>query len=547
MRVALALLAILSATVDARKCDVCWLTSLQCTPPTGTPSAGKPIATTNCNFGYSDGSFSKDDTDNGLEPLSYQVAMYTGCGKGATDPAYCNATSSAMKAKMVFGSDGSSLSYAATIPYIDHSKGVRLFSLAAVGSDIQMVELSFPRPDSKTNKLSSWKGKDVTDSNKVLIPSTEPLAAIQAGSLSTWCTFLGASGNWLIESRVEINIQATVLYRYAVGQIPKITATYAMPDKKTLYVANDKYLFMFVSDHAKDLTSGHLYVAKMGSKDVKWLDMGKTNATAVKDEMKKGLKFDDYKSSGKIKAGMEGVASRLFPEDYASMLGATEMSGITGLTYNMDDKGATGKEAALGAFFVSFAGSMKSSAFGGTDQTCGTIYKFDVGSLTTCDLSGAKCTSDEKKKAKAVCSLGLKTFEPDFVAGGSCKKIQDPIYINFASYHNMLFVADSKSKVWAVDFSGNGISQEPVLIFEAVGNIAGITWLSNLVGDGRSYLSINVGDAKTGNSYIGYLGPFTLKGYMSGSYDVLHNIGCPIRGKDDYLYEATKYVDPVVQ
>eukprot|EP00960_Hanusia_phi_P055899 763094-Hanusia_phi.AAC.1 len=75
--------------------------------------------------------------------------------------------------------------------------------------------------------------------------------------------------------------------------------------------------------------------------------------------------------------------------------------------------------------------------------------------------------------------------------------------------------------------------------------IEGVSWMNNLVGDGRSYLSISVGSGPQ-PGFIGYLGPFTLKGYNAGSYDMLTNIGCPIRGEQDYLYEATKYVDPRV-
>eukprot|EP00960_Hanusia_phi_P064451 765797-Hanusia_phi.AAC.1 len=536
MRAVLALLAILSSTVDARKCGTCWLTSLQCTAPTGTPNPF--IATSSCNFGYSDGTFSNEDPDNGLEPITYQAALYTGCGKASTDPVSCKNTSDSMSSNVLFGGSASgALTYAATIPYVTKESGVRVYSLAAVDNTIQLVEVAFPQLSTKTNKLSPWKGVSVSN----MMSSSPSVSGVQGGSLSTWCTMLGGSGSWAFESRVEIDYQASVVYRYALGKINPI-ATYSMPDKKTVFLANSNYLYMFVADHAKDLRSGSLYVAQMSGKDVKWLNMGNTNETAVKAEMKKNVAaLKDYMTGNAIKAGMDGLASRMFPDDYAKMKGATSLGGtVSSMTYNMDDKGATGKESALNAFFISFTDSVASTAFGGSGQKC-SFFRFTVGSITNCDLAGAACNAADQKSAKSFTSLALKAAEPDFVSADTCNIIPKTSYINFASYHNMLFVADG-SKVWAINYNGNGQSAVPVVVFEADGSIASITWLSNLVGDGRSYLSINVGSSKSGGGYIGYLGPFTLKGYIAGSYDMLHNIGCPIRGKNDYLYDATNSV-----
>eukprot|EP00960_Hanusia_phi_P062409 765139-Hanusia_phi.AAC.2 len=302
MRSAVPLLvaAALFGLVDARKCNTCWLTSLSCNKvdPLASPTSdgsGTYKVTTSCVFGYSDGSFSNEDPDNGLETLAFNIPMRTGCGlKSYTDPSspfyYCNKTAASTNSKIMFGqindvlqqhikgkcdkthvctmdSTGSdtyysnNVGYTATIPFIS-DKGMKVFAIVYIddpstAGDVQMVELTVPKLDSKTGNVSSWKSVSVVDS--IYWMQTNPfyngagLFRPAGGSLTPWCTaiggekvptetdmstFLGTKGfnefsyGWVTESRVEIDYNPSVIKRFALGRI-QATATFAMPDKKT--------------------------------------------------------------------------------------------------------------------------------------------------------------------------------------------------------------------------------------------------------------------------------------------------------------------------
>ncbi|EKX34630.1 hypothetical protein GUITHDRAFT_119176 [Guillardia theta CCMP2712] len=664
MRFAVPLLVVAAALagVDARKCTTCWLTSLNCTAVSdpAAADAAKYAATSKCNFGYSDGSFSNDDDDNGLEPIVFNVPIKTGCGLTSyKDTAgafyYCNKTATSTNSKILFGqvndvlrdkimgtcsnkdrtcvvnASGSdtyfsnNVGYTATIPFIS-STGMRVFAIVYVNDpesagDIQMVELKFPAYDSKKKAVSAWSAKVVTDS--IYWMQTNPfyngagLFQPSGGSLTPWCTaiggeqvpkalqmqtFLGTKGfnefsyGWVTESRVEIDFSASVLKRYALGRI-QATSTFAMPDKKTVYLSDGHVLYMFVSKIAKDLRNGTLYAAQLSKEKVTWIKLNAMNESDMAKEISssKNIYFNDYWEGAdfvdptatsktcptgyskvssftdkcyKMKSGKEKFACFLFPRDCAMVNGATTTLSVTGLAYNMDDKGATGKELGLKKFFVSFSevSTDMQKSLGGASvvRPCGSVYMFSVGAVDACHIKVSKaCTDDEAAKAKKspITSYGLTTYKVDVVNGlplvsdnTRCEPSLParPSYIHFASYHNTLFIADGDGHaynyVWLSDLSSS--SSKDVIstsIFRAPKGqmIEGVSWLNNLVGDGRSYLSISVGGGSL-PGFIGYLGPFTLKGYNAGSYDMLTNIGCPIRGEQDYLYEATKYVDPRV-
>ncbi|EKX34631.1 hypothetical protein GUITHDRAFT_119177 [Guillardia theta CCMP2712] len=657
-----AFLLLAAASVNARKCTSCWLTSLQCSPVAPLSSSDdttKWAATSSCTYGYSDGTYAVlSDHDSGLEPLVFTAAIYSGCGKKSyLDPkgpqGYCNKTAITGKtdSKILFGQintlDAATIKavctnsgycttdpagtavyfsnhvgYTATIPFIS-STGMRVFAIVYVNDpetagDIQMVELKFPALDSKTKNVSTWKPVVVTDS--VYSTNTRGVFQPSGGSLTPWCTAIGgekapdANSNtikqyfttksplptslnygWVTESRVEIDFSASVLKRYALGRI-QATSTFAMPDKKTVYLSDGHVLYMFVSKIAKDLRNGTLYAAQLSKEKVTWIKLNSANESDLAVESKKTTTWTDYWDGAdfvdptatsktcptgyskvssftdkcyKMKSGKEKFACFLFPRDCAMVNGATTTLSVTGLAYNMDDKGATGKELGLKKFFVSFSevstGMQQSLGGASVVRPCGSVYMFSVGAVDACHIKVSKaCTDDEAAKAKKspITSYGLTTYKVDVVNGlplvsdnTRCEPSLParPSYIHFASYHNTLFIADGSghdsNHVWLLDFSGQGRPFMPSSIFRAPKGqmIEGVSWLNNLVGDGRSYLSISVGGGTVQKGFIGYLGPFTLKGYNAGSYDMLTNIGCPIRGEQDYLYEATKYVDPLVK
>uniref|UniRef100_A0A7S0EQM9 Uncharacterized protein n=1 Tax=Hanusia phi TaxID=3032 RepID=A0A7S0EQM9_9CRYP len=651
--IAACLLLTTIVSVNARKCNTCWLTSLQCSavkPISSTDSGASPVATSSCIFGYSDGTYSNEDPENGLEPLVFNIPIKTGCGlKSYTDPSspfyYCNKTAASTNSKIMFGqindvlqqhikgkcdkthvctmdSTGSdtyysnNVGYTATIPFIS-DKGMKVFAIVYIddpstAGDVQMVELTVPKLDSKTGNVSSWKSVSVIDS--VYSSSAKGVYQPAGGSLTPWCTAIGGEKvpvsqdilqffsnkaplptemnyGWVTESRVEIDYSASVIKRYALGRI-QATATFAMPDKKTVYLSDGSVVYMFVSKLVKDLRNGTLYAANFSKETVKWVKLNSMNESDMIKEISStptisfsnywegsayldatakscntGYKrvFTDQTQCWRPKSAKDKYACLLYPKDCAMFKGATyNLSGVTGFAYNMDDKGATGKELGLNKFFISFStvSTDMQTSLGGSSvvRPCGSVYMFTIGKVDNCTLLNANC--DDATKATSAkspyTSYALNSYKVDIVNGlpldtdrSKCEPSlpSQPSYIHFASYHNTLFIADGGSlhesnHVWLLDFSGQGRPFVPTSIFRAPRGsmIEGVSWMNNLVGDGRSYLSISVGSGPQ-PGFIGYLGPFTLKGYNAGSYDMLTNIGCPIRGEQDYLYDATKYVD----
>jgi len=79
-------------------------------------------------------------------------------------------------------------------------------------------------------------------------------------------------------------------------------ATYVMPDRKTVYLADDGKntpFFVFISDEEEDLSCGTLYAAKAdqtsaeGSFDLEWIKLAYGCSDDVKEMVDSGIKFQD--------------------------------------------------------------------------------------------------------------------------------------------------------------------------------------------------------------------------------------------------------------
>jgi len=169
----------------------------------------------------------------------------------------------------------------------------------------------------------------------------------------------------IVDEKGSVKVQK----HYSMGRFSHELA-YVMPDKKTVYLADDGsnvIFYKFVADKEEDLSAGRLYAAKWiqtsakggGSARIKWIDLGHATDAEIKQALVSRQKFTDiftvanrksdntcpqgfrasnwaYKNEClQVKKGMRSIASRLESGRYASMLGATsEFTKMEGITYN---------------------------------------------------------------------------------------------------------------------------------------------------------------------------------------------------------------------
>ncbi|ALG75606.1 alkaline phosphatase [Azospirillum thiophilum] len=175
---------------------------------------------------------------------------------------------------------------------------------------------------------------------------------------------------------VTVNPDGTgrITKHYCMGRISH-ELVQVMPDDRTVLMGDDATnggLFMFIADHAKDLSAGTLYAAKMeqepgkdldkgGSFALKWVKLGHATSAEVEklaDSLKAAdiveVKKEDPKDPSftaigfngktqwvKFKPGMEKAAAFLETHRYAPVAGATlALSKLEGVTVNIKDKTA---------------------------------------------------------------------------------------------------------------------------------------------------------------------------------------------------------------
>lgn len=252
--------------------------------------------------------------------------------------------------------------------------------------------------DQTTGKLSLVKYHNV-DTSKV-----NGLWITCGSSLSPWGTHLSSEeyepDAFTIASNTMFSAYSTNLYGdatkanpYNYGHLPEVTVNpdgtgtikkhyclgrisheliQVMPDNRTALMGDDATngaLFMFVADKEKDLSSGSLYVAKVGagfSLDVNaagaplsWIKLGSATSAEI-EALAKTVKATDIMDvrtsdpadatftkinySGKVqwvrlKAGMEKAAAFLETHRYAALMGGSmAFSKMEGTTVNAKDK-----------------------------------------------------------------------------------------------------------------------------------------------------------------------------------------------------------------
>ena len=236
-----------------------------------------------------------------------------------------------------------------------------------------------------------------TDTKNIDFSSLGGLWIPCAGSISPWGTHLGSEEyepdaslvydskpmhdyfkgdqskinlydyGWIPEVKI-LNKEGdtSVTKHYAMGRFSHELA-YVLPDNKTVYMSDDGTnvgFFMFIASTPKDLTKGHLYIAKYTqvkeNGHLKWIDLGYATDDEIKKAIDSKITFQDIfesispkegncptdfssvnTTSGheclKLKQGMEVIASRLESRRYGAMLGGTsEFRKLEGITYNSD-------------------------------------------------------------------------------------------------------------------------------------------------------------------------------------------------------------------
>ena len=253
--------------------------------------------------------------------------------------------------------------------------------------------------DQATGKLSLVKYHNV-DTSKV-----HGLWITCGASISPWGTHLSSeeyepdafaarSANFMDDFSKNLYGDATKANPYNYGHMPEVTVNpdgtgsikkhfcmgrishelvQVMPDNRTVLMGDDATnagYFVFVADKEKDLSSGTLYVAKVGSgfsidpkvgtaAPLTWIKMGSATSAEI-EKLASTLKPTDILTTVKadpndasytkivangktewikINAGMEKAAAFLETHRYASYLGASAgFSKMEGTTVNIKDK-----------------------------------------------------------------------------------------------------------------------------------------------------------------------------------------------------------------
>ncbi len=176
-----------------------------------------------------------------------------------------------------------------------------------------------------------------------------------------------------VEVSVSRDGNASVQKHFAMGRVA-VELAYVMPDNRTAYISDDGTnvgFFMFVADHAGDLSSGTLYGARWnqihdahgGYAELAWVTLGHADNDTIQKAIEDGTSFSDIFTVAKpkddgsceqgftsirtttgheclqVKPGMESIASRLETRRYAAMKGATtEFRKEEGITYDKDSR-----------------------------------------------------------------------------------------------------------------------------------------------------------------------------------------------------------------
>lgn len=361
-----------------------------------------------------------------------------------------------------------------------------------------------------------------------------------------------------VEVTVDGSGDATVEKRFAMARVA-IELAYVMPDRRTVYISDDGTnvaLYMFVADHADDLSAGTLYAAKWhqtsdvggGAADITWVDLGHAEQDVIANGIAADVQFSDlfdtaepqadgscadsdftaiHSAPGgneclRVKGGMKTLASRLETRRYAAMQGATtEFRKMEGFTFDP----VTGQAfLAMSEVARGMEDGHKNDKGGSNDirlskNKCGTVYALDVG-------ADAEIGSDYVVKSMTSLVEGMPHdyAENSPFAGNTCAidGIANPDNVTVMPGYDTLIIGEDTGSghqndaVWAFDLNTKTLTRILTTPYGSettspyfYGNINGYGYLMGVIQHpyGESDQDKAMGDEDL-RAYVGYVGPF---------------------------------------
>ena len=338
---------------------------------------------------------------------------------------------------------------------------------------------------------------------------------------------------------------------------------FVVGDDRTVYLSDDGTAvgwFMFVADTAADLTSGHLYAARLTQNDdetfaVGWIPLGHATDAQVRSVIDAGVRFTDlfevaqpesgacpdgfawtHHSHGqeclKLAAPSDRVpdpamaASRLETRRYAAMLGATtELEKAEGITWDADTQQVYLAVSKVGGRMAAEPGA-PADHIALPPNPCGAVWG---GSATSgqVDTDGDAIDSPHVLVAMGPVLQGRPLDAPDD-RGNACDPdaIANPDNITLLPGHGLMIVAEDTSAHrinvgWAHDLRSGSLTR--VMAAPRGAEVTGVHWIPDLRGHGYLTVAFQHPWAKVDDppdtvtdedrrSFTGYLGPFPSPG-----------------------------------
>ncbi|WP_034300156.1 PhoX family phosphatase [Herbaspirillum sp. RV1423] len=296
----------------------------------------------------------------------------------------------------------------------------------------------------------------------------------------------------LPEITVHADGSGSVVKHYCLGRISH-ELVQVMPDRRTVLMGDDATnggLFMFVADHAADLSAGTLYVAKWtqtsgigpGAGTLSWIRLGHATSAEIKalaDKLKAAdimdVKASDPQDASytkipfngktnwiKVKPGMEQAAAFLETHRYAAFkggsLGFTKMEGTT---VNARDKIAYSAMSYVQTSMLDGSGGIKVQG-----PKAGAVYALNMKGGRS-DLSGGAIDSDwvPVDMASPAELIGQDLAQPDALGNlAHADKIANPDNIKFSEKLRTLFIGEDSGMhvnnfLWAYNVDTRQLSR----------------------------------------------------------------------------------------
>ena len=327
---------------------------------------------------------------------------------------------------------------------------------------------------------------------------------------------------------VTVNTDGTgsIKKHYCMGRISH-ELVQVMPDNRTVFMGDDATnsgYFVFVADREKDLSSGTLYVAKVGAgfsvdptaaaAPLTWIKLGSATSAEI-HTLANTLKATDimavsavdpldasYKKVNangktewiKLNAGMEKAAAFLETHRYASLVGASMgFSKMEGTTVNIKDK------VAYSALQNCIASMVTGNAFNTPGNGIGLAKALNAGAVMALNLKGgakddlgAAINSDWMPVDTKALLIGEDIAADTLGNTGNPDKIANPDNLKFSEAMRTLFIGEDSSQhvnnfLWAYNIDTKVLSR--VMSIPSGGESTGLHAVDDL--NGWTYIMSN--------------------------------------------------------